>query len=326
MILGAETASSVSSRGVYHLPIEKYQKHPSLQLTSYDVIVPPWATLPDVEFDAQDKLPQVLGEFVWTGFDYLGEPTPYFLGKSPERLARRAARTSASWTWPASRRIATTSTRAAGPTDPMVHVLPHWNWAGMEGKQIPVMAYTNCDEVELFVNGKSLGRKKRFSEPVTAAECKDGTFASKYRLIWNVPYEPGSLKLVGYKDGKQVAVDEVRTAGAPARLELLPDRRTIHGDGEDLSFITVRVLDDNGVLCPLADNLVRFQVNGPGKIAAVDNGNPATVEPFQADHRKAFNGLALLVVRSKRGVSGSIRVTATSDGLALAQTEVAVAQ
>ena len=324
MILGAETASTVSSRGVYHLPIEKYQKHPSLQLTSYDVIVPFWASLPDVEFDAQDKLPQVLGEFIWTGFDYLGEPTPYFLGKSPNDWPSRSSYFGAVDLagFPKDRYYLY---KSRWTNDPLVHVLPHWNWPGMEGKQIPVMAYTNCDEVELFVNGKSLGRKKRFSEPVTLPT-KDGTFASKYRLMWNATYEPGSLKLVGYKGGKQAAVDEVRTAGAPARIELLADRRTIRGDGEDLSFITVKILDAKGVFCPLADNLVRFQVNGPGRIAAVDNGNPASVEPFQADHRKAFNGLALLIVRSIRGASGSIRVTATSEGLAAAQSEVTVAQ
>jgi len=142
--------------------------------------------------------------------------------------------------------------------------------------------------------------------------------------MWSATYEPGSLKLVGYKGGKQVAVDEVKTAGPPSRLELLPDRGTIHGDGEDLSFITVRVLDAKGVVCPLADNLVRFEVSGPAKIAAVDNGNPATVEPFQADHRKAFNGLALVIVRSNRGASGPIRVTAAAQGLASAETKLNV--
>jgi beta-galactosidase len=322
IILGSETASTLSSRGVYHLPIEKYTKHPSHELTSYDVIVPFWASLPDVEFDAQDKLPQVLGEFVWTGFDYLGEPTPYFLGDPKGD-------------WPARSSYFGAVDLAGFPKDryylyksrwtsaPMVHVLPHWNWPGMEGKEIPVMAYTNCDEVELFVNGKSLGRKKRFSEPVVLP-VKDGTFASKYRLEWKVPYEPGSLKLVGYKDGKQAAVEEVKTAGAPARIELAPDRRTIRGDGEDLSFVTVRVLDGKGVPCPLADNQIRFQVEGAGRLEAVDNGDAASLESFQASERKAFNGLALLIVRSNRGASGPIRVTATGDGLAAARVEISV--
>ena len=329
IILGTETASTVSSRGVYHLPIEKYAKHPSLNLTSYDVIVPFWATLPDVEFAEQDKNPKVLGEFVWTGFDYLGEPTPYFMGNDPKD-------------WPSRSSYFGTVDLAGFPkdryylyqsrwtTEPMVHVLPHWNWPGYEGKNIPVMAYTNCDEVELFVNGKSLGRKQRFSEPVTLPvgqnTSKDLKFASKYRLEWNVPYEPGSLKLVGYKDGKVAATDEVRTAGAPSQIELVPDRRAIQADGQDLSFITVRIVDAKGVVCPLADNLVQFKVTGAGRVAAVDNGNPATTEPFQADYRKAFNGLALLIVRSNGGQSGAIQVTASSAGLASASVLLTAAQ
>ena len=163
IIYGSETASCVSSRGVYHLPIEKYQKHPSLQLTSYDIIAPPWAYCPDVEFSYQDKLPNVLGEFVWTGFDYIGEPTPYFGGG-------RGADNSADW--PARSSYFGFVDLAGFPKDrfylyqsqwtktPMVHVLPHWNWAGQEGQAIPVMAYTNAEEVELFLNGKSLGAQE----------------------------------------------------------------------------------------------------------------------------------------------------------------------
>jgi beta-galactosidase len=328
IILGTETASTLSSRGVYHLPMEKYTKHPSLNLTSYDIIVPPWATLPDVEFAEQDKNPKVLGEFVWTGFDYLGEPTPYFMGNDPKDWPSRSSYFGAVDLagFPKDRYYLYQS---RWTTEPMVHVLPHWNWPGYEGKDIPVMAYTNCDEVELFVNGKSLGRKQRFSEPVTLPvgqnTSKDLKFASKYRLLWNVPYEPGSLKLVGYKDGKVAATDEVRTAGAPAKIELIPDRATIQADGQDLSFVTVRIVDANGVFCPMADNLVQFKVTGAGRIAAVDNGNPATTEPFQADYRKAFNGLALLIVRSNRGQSGPVEVTATSPGLAASTIDLTAA-
>ena len=167
IIFGSETSSGVSSRGVYHLPIEKYQKHPSLQLTSYDVIAPPWAYIPDVEFDAQEKNPNVLGEFVWTGFDYLGEPTPYS-GAATAMMptGRRAVPTSASWTCAGFPKDRYYLYQSHWTTKPMVHLLPHWNWAGMEGKPIPVMCYTNAEEVELFLNGKSLGRKKRFAEPV----------------------------------------------------------------------------------------------------------------------------------------------------------------
>jgi beta-galactosidase len=326
VIYGSETASCVSSRGVYHLPIEKYEKHPSLQISSYDIIAPPWAYCPDEDFAEQDKLPQVLGEFVWTGFDYIGEPTPYVQGRiTPEE-------------WPARSSYFGMVDLAGFPKDryylyqsqwtkkPMVHVLPHWNWQGREGQPIPVMAYTNADEVELFLNGESLGRKKRFSEPVALPVgpnvSPDRKLMSKYRLEWQVPYRPGDLKAVAYQNGKQVAVDEVRTAGAPARVKITPDHTSILADGDDLSFVTVRIEDRDGNLCPSADNLVHFNLTGVGTIAAVDNGNAATEEPFQADHRKAFSGMALLIVRSKSGQAGRIHIAATSDGLTAAAADV----
>jgi len=207
----------------------------------------------------------------------------------------------------------------------MVHLLPHWNWEGREGQAIPVMCYTNADEVELWVNGKSLGRKQRFSDlwemPVGGNVSPDKKFTTKYRLIWQVPYQPGTLKAVAYRGGKQVAVDEVRTALPPAKIRLVADRAVITADGDDLSFVTVRIEDRNGVLAPMADNLVHFAVTGAGKIEAVDNGNAATEEPFHADHRKAFNGLALVIVRAQ-GEPGKIRVVATGAGLAQGETEI----
>jgi beta-galactosidase len=324
IVYGSETASCVSSRGVYHLPIEKYEKHPSLQLSSYDIIAPSWAYCPDVEFAAQEKLPALLGEFVWTGFDYIGEPTPYFNGRGDNAAD-----------WPARSSYFGMVDLAGFPKDryflyqsvwtktPMVHVLPHWNWAA--GQTIPVMAYSNADEIELFLNGKSLGRKKRFGEPVEIPVgtnvSADKKFVSKYRLMWQVPFQAGTLKAVAYQNGKQVAVDEIHTAGAPAKVRLVADRSAIHPDGDDLSFVTVRVEDKDGNLCPMADNLVHFDVTGAGSIAAVDNGNAATVEPFQADHRKAFNGLALLIVRSKHQ-AGKIHITATSEGLSQAAADI----
>jgi beta-galactosidase len=319
VIYGSETSSCVSSRGVYHLPIEKYRKQPSLQISSYDIISPPWAYCPDVEFDAQDHLPNVLGEFVWTGFDYLGEPTPYGSRKD----------------WPSRSSYFGIVDLAGFPKDryylyqsvwtsqPMVHVLPHWNWAGREGQAIPVMAYTNAEEVELFVNGKSLGRKKRGVDtvviPVGPNVTETRKFTTKYRLEWQAPYQPGVLRAVAYQGGAQVAADEVHTAGAPARIRLIPDRAKIHADGQDLSFITVRIEDQEGNLCPLADNLVQFKLDGAGRIEAVDNGNAATTEPFHADRRKAFSGMALLIVRSYAGREGSIQVEATSQGLQAAR-------
>jgi beta-galactosidase len=331
IIFGSETSSCVSSRGVYHLPIEKYEKHKSLQLTSYDIIAPPWAYAPDVELDVQEKMPGVLGEFVWTGFDYLGEPTPFNLADAPNN-----------GDWPSRSSYFGIVDLAGFPkdryylyksvwtSDPMVHILPHWNWAGRERQNIPVVCYTNADEVELQINGRPLGRKKRGAEPmiipVGPNVSKDGKFATKYRMLWQAPYEPGTLRAVAFKSGVQVAVDEIRTAGAPAKITLAPDRSKIRADGDDLSFVTVRIEDKDGNLCPLADNLVRFKVEGAGRIAAVDNGNAATVEPFQASSRKAFNGLALLIVRSERGRQGDIRVTATSSGLSAAAATLTAAQ
>jgi beta-galactosidase len=332
VIFGSETASCVSSRGTYQLPMEKYEKDPSLQISSYDIIAPVWAYCPDAEFKYQDELPSVLGEFVWTGFDYLGEPTPYFGWRKGSDNSHD---------WPARSSYFGMVDLAGFSKDryylyqsvwspkPMVHVLPHWNWEGREGQNIPVMVYSNGDEVELFLNGKSLGRKRRFSDPIELPVglnvSKDRKFLSKYRLLWQVPFQAGTLKAIAYKNGREVAAEEVRTAGPPAKIKLLPDRTVIQPDGDDLSFVTVRIEDKDGNLCPVADNLVHFSVKGSGAIAAVDNGSAATTEPFHADYRKAFNGLALLVVQSRAGQTGSIEIVATSDGLKDAGAEVTAA-
>jgi beta-galactosidase len=324
-IIGAETASCVSSRGVYHLPLEKYEKHPSLQISSYDIIAPRWAYCPDVEFAGLAASPEVMGEFVWTGFDYLGEPTPYFAWDQPREERD----------WPSRSSYFGIVDLAGFPKDryflyqsqwskePMVHVLPHWNWKGREGQPIPVMAYTNASEVELFLDGRSLGRKTKGAEPVPIPVGKsasdDPTFATPYRVQWTVPFRPGTLEVVAYAQGRLVARKSVATAGAPAKVVLVPDRRLLTADGEDLSFVTVRIEDRKGNLCPLAENLVRFDISGEGTLAAVDNGNAASLESFQANERKAFGGLALLVVRSKRGRPGSIGISATSAGLRAAQ-------
>jgi beta-galactosidase len=333
IIVGSETSSCVSSRGVYHLPLEKYYKHPSLQLSSYDIITAPWAYPPDVEFDAQERFPGILGEFVWTGFDYIGEPTPYFWQRYGPKFDEPD--------WPARSSYFGIVDLAGFPKDryflyqsvwskvPMVHLLPHWNWAGHEGQPIPVMVYTNAEDVELFLNGRSLGHKKRGAEPVILPVgdnvSPDHTFASKYRLLWQVPYEPGALRAVASTGGKVVATTEVRTAGAPARLRVSADHDRLRADGEDLAFLTVRVEDKDGNLCPVADNLVRFALEGGAVIAGVDNGNAATVEPFQASERHAFNGLALLIVRPKRGAPGPIRVVSSSEGLESAETKLSSA-
>ena len=220
IIYAAESASTVSSRGVYHLPIEKYKKHPSRQITSYDVIAPSWAYAPDPEFAAQDALPQVIGEFVWTGFDYLGEPTPYYGWLEPPDANDWPSRSSYFGIvdlagFPKDRYFLYQS---VWTTAPMVHLLPHWTWPGREGQPIPVMAYTNAEQVELFLDGVSLGRKTRGRDPVripVGASVNDGgVFDSPYRVAWDVPYRAGTLRAVAYRGGREVARTEVRTASA----------------------------------------------------------------------------------------------------------------
>jgi beta-galactosidase len=326
IVYGAETSSCVSSRGVYHLPLEKYDKHPSLQVSSYDNQSPNWAYPPDVEFHFQDSLPNVIGEFMWTGFDYLGEPTPYG-GK--DNL------THGNWDvdWPSRSSYFGAVDLAGFPKDrfylyqsrwtsaPMVHLLPHWNWEGNNVKEIPVYCYTNCEEAELFVNGKSYGRKKMGVDktiiPVSfnAWKNRPKDFESPYRLSWNVTYEKGEIKVVAYKNGKEAATKTIRTAKNPSQIKLLPDRNSIYADGVDLSFITVRIQDEGGNFCALADNKIHFKLTGPATIAAVDNGNAASLEPFQANYRKAFNGLCLLVIKSKKGQKGEVKIEASSPGL-----------
>ena len=315
IVFGTETESCVSSRGVYDLPIAANAVLSTLQVSSFDTVAPGWAYCPDVEFDAQDRLPNILGEFVWTGFDYLGEPTPY--GRPTQWPSRSSYFGIVDLAgFPKDRYY---MYKAKWTSDPVVHVLPHWNWTGHEGQAIPIMAYTNAEEVELFVNGKSLGRKKLGVDtvgiPTGPNVSPSRQFTSKYRLAWEAPYAPGSLRAVAYKGGKQVAVDEVKTAGAPARVRLIPDRSKISADGQDLSYVTARIEDKDGNLCPLAANMIQFKVEGAGKVEATDNGNAASIESFQADKHTAFNGLALLIVRSKAGQPGRIQVTASSEGL-----------
>ncbi|SDW34601.1 beta-galactosidase [Lutibacter oricola] len=322
-LYGSETSSCTSSRGVYHLPIEKYTTHESLHVTSYDLIGPPWAYPPDVEFHFQEQNPNIMGEFIWTGFDYLGEPTPYG-GKDNS--------TNGYWNghWPSKSSYFGAVDLCGFPKDrfylyqsqwtskPMIHLLPHWNWKGMEGQDIPVYCYTNCDEAELFVNGKSMGKKvkgKDLTELIVKFSRYEGdSFQSKYRLSWNVPYQAGNIKVVGYKDGKQVLEKQINTAGKPAKVSLKVDRREINANGEDLAYVTVRIEDKNGNLCPNATNLVNFSVKGAGELVGVDNGNQISLESFQANHRKAFSGMCLAILKSSK-TSGKITLTAKSKRL-----------
>ena len=186
----------------------------------------------------------------------------------------------------------------------MAHMLPHWTWPERVGQVTPVHVFTSGDEAELFLNGKSLGRKRKG--------------AYEYRLRWDdMVYQPGTLKVVTYKNGKVWATDEVKTAGEPSGLKLQPDREVIQADGNDLSFVTVVVKDKAGLTVPRANNQIHFEIEGPGEIVATDNGDPTSFESFQSHDRKAFNGLFLVIVRGKAGQPGKINLTAKADGLKL---------
>jgi beta-galactosidase len=450
-IVYSESASALSTRGFYELPLPegKTQFSKQLQVNSYDHNAARWSDIPDVEFQLMENDRFVAGEFVWTGFDYLGEPTPfdqdarssYFgivdlcgIPKDRFYLYRSYWR----------------------PDTLTVHILPHWNWPDRVGQNVPVYVYANGDSAELFLNGKSLGRRTKIKEvtkPVSFAKGKpakasseesnrgnmvayandgdsstrwcaanadanqwwqvdlneiqpihhldidfekesenyqyqvkastdgltwqtivtkndwtgdtrqmayevdmqaryvrieftdlqEGAWASiwefgvypskanpsyyavvdKYRLRWmDVVYEPGELKAVAYKDGKEIGQAVMCTADKPAVIRLTPDRKELAATGEDLCYILVEALDAKGTLCPLADNLIRFKVEGPAEIAGVDNGNPVSYEPFQADYRKLFYGKAMLIIRTIEGKPDSIRVTAKADGLKEGKTEL----
>ena len=447
-IIYSESASALSTRGFYELPLpqEKTQYSRGLQVDSYDLNSARWSDIPDVEFQLMEADRFVAGEFVWTGFDYLGEPTPFnqearssyfgivdLCGIPKDRffLYRSYWR----------------------PETTTVHILPHWNWPDRIGKNVPVFVYTNGDSAELFLNGKSLGRRTKISrsdEPVSLAKGKpaksgseesdkgnmiahandgnrftrwcasdgsieqwwqvdleeaqpvryvsidfekeakgyqyridvstdgsawqtivtkndwsgngtyighevdvkarflriefsqlqEGSWASirefgvypekvdtsyyavtdRYRLRFNdVVYEPGELRAVAYKDGKEIGQAVMRTAGEPAAIRLTPDRSELAATGEDLCFVLVEAVDESGTPCPLADNLIRFEIDGPAEIAAVGNGNPLSLEPFQAYSRKLFYGKAMLILRTKEGGARRVRITATTDGLHAAE-------
>jgi len=300
-LFGSETASTVSSRGEYFFPVSAPSSRKNnkgaladFQVSSYDYHVPIWATLPDTEWRGEAKNPFVAGEFVWTGFDYLGEPTPYYGARSSyfgiidlagfkkDRFYLYQSR----WR----------------PDFPLAHILPHWTWPERVGQVTPVHVFTSGDEAELFLNGQSLGRKQKG--------------AYEYRLRWDgVIYQPGTLKVVAYKNGKPWATDEEKTASEPAKLKLESDRDAIRADGKDLAFITVTVTDKNGLTAPRADNQIHFEIEGPGEIVATDNGDPTSFESFQSHDRKAFNGHCLVIVRAKTGHAGQIKLTTMAEGL-----------
>ena len=305
MILSSESAATVSSRGLYVFPVTKDVRTPvrdgiggdpkNHQVSSYDLYSADFGSSPDRVFASQDKNPFSAGEFIWSGWDYLGEPSPYYSSRSSYFGAIDLAgfKKDRFYLYQAEWR----------PEFSMAHILPHWTWPDRAGQVTPVHVYTSGDEAELFLNGKSLGRKKK------------GRF--DYRLRWDdVVYEPGELRVIAYKNGKQWATDVVKTAGQAERLLLSSDASQIVDDGRDLAFVTVRIADHDRVTVPRAANPITFSVDGPGEIVATDNGDPTDFVPFSSHERDAFNGMALVIVRAKPAQMGEIRLRAESSGLA----------
>jgi len=302
-ILGSETASTVSSRGIYKFPVEKAisKQYDDFQSSSYDMEYCSWSNLPEEDFIMQDDKPWVIGEFVWTGFDYLGEPTPYD-EKWPSRSSYFGLSDLAGL--PKDRFYLYRS--RWNTNDKTLHILPHWNWEGREGQTTPVFVYTNFDSAELFVNGKSMGiQRKNNSSP-----------QSRYRLMWmDVKYEPGTLKVVAFdKDGKAVAEEEIHTAEKPYQIKLEADRTTLDANGEDLSFVTVSVVDKNGNPCPTATQQLNFSVSGKGTYRAACNGDATSLEQFHLPTMKLFSGKLVVLVQSTSEV-GKIELSVTGKGL-----------
>jgi len=302
-ILGSETASTVSSRGVYKFPVlqEKMKQYDDFQSSSYDLEACSWSNVPDDDFVLQDDKPWVIGEFVWTGFDYLGEPTPY------------------DESWPSRSSYFGISDLAGLPKDRFylyrsrwntkdetLHILPHWNWKGREGETTPVFVYTNYESAELFVNGKSMGiQKKNTTTP-----------QNRYRLMWmDVTYEPGTIKVIAFdKEGKAIAEKEIHTAGKPYKIVLNPDRKIIKADGKDLSFVEVSVVDKNGIPCPTASSQLKFKVKGAGSYRAACNGDATSLEMFHLPTMKLFSGKLVVVVQATNE-EGSMVLSVSGKGL-----------
>lgn len=314
LVLGSETASTVSSRGVYKFPVteRKSYMYPDHQCSGYDTEACYWSNLPELDFALQDDFEWTIGQFVWTGFDYLGEPTPY--GSDWPNHSSMFGIIDLS-SQPKDRFWLYRS--VWNPTVETLHILPHWNWEGREGENVPVFVYTNYDEAELFLNGRSLGRRHKYSRDEWRENCATDSLAllRRYRLIWeDVPYEKGELSVVAYKDGREAARKSIRTAGKAVRLVLSADRTTISAGGKDLAYITVKAVDRDGNLCPLASSEVRLRVSGSGSFKAAANGDPTCLDVFSSGKMHLFGGSITAIVQS--GVTpGVIKLEASVKGL-----------
>jgi beta-galactosidase len=303
--IATETTSALASRGVYNRPADSLYRWPyfkpvkgqmmnsDLTCPAYDNCSTPWGSTHEETWRLAKKYDYISGIFIWTGFDYMGEPTPYDF---PARSSYFGILDLAGFP-----KDGYYMYQSEWTSKPVLHIVPHWTWPGRESKDVDVWVYSNCKEVELFLNGKSLGTKAKKT-------------ADELHVAWKVPYEAGTLKAVGKTDGKDIITEEVRTAGVASKIILTPDRSIINADGRDLSFIKVMITDKEGNLVPDASNLVKFSVNGKGVISGVDNGCPTSMEPFRANFRKAYNGLCLAVIASTQS-PGEIKLEATSEGL-----------
>lgn len=306
MILGSETASTVSSRGVYHFPVSFEKEHnsvlhPDHQSSSYDNETCDWSNTPDIDF-YMDEQPWVLGQFVWTGFDYLGEPSPYDTDAWPSHSSVFGIVDLASL--PKDRYYLYRS--VWNTEDSTLHILPHWNWKGREGQVTPIFVYTSYPKAELFINDKSQGIREK----------NDSTLQTRYRLMWNeTKYEPGEVKVVAYDAvGNKTAEKFLRTAGKPHHLVLTSNRKSLVADGEDLAYITVQVADKNGNIIPTDNRTVNFSVSGAGTFEATANGDPTSLMPFQNPKMNLFSGAATAIVRSA-DKEGEIKFTASAKGV-----------
>ncbi|MEP0366420.1 MAG: beta-galactosidase GalB [Cyclobacteriaceae bacterium] len=303
-MLASETSSAFATRGHYDMPSDSIQRwpakykepilnaNPDFTVSAYDMISAYWGSTHEETWKVVKKLDHMAGIYVWSGFDYLGEPDPY---PYPARSSYLGIIDLAGFP-----KDAYYMYQSEWSAEPMLHVFPHWNW--QDGQAIDVWAYyNNADEVELFLNGEPLGAKSKERDDL--------------HVWWRLTYEPGTLVAVSRKDGKEILRKEIKTAGNPAKINLTADRSTISADGYDLSFITVDILDDDGTLTPNADNLIEFEISGPGKIVGTDNGYQASWESFKSNNRKAWKGKCLVIVQSTKE-AGEIKLNAKSEGLA----------
>lgn len=315
MILGSETASTVSSRGVYHFPVSfevehNQVTHPDNQSSSYDNEACYWSNTPDIDF-YMDEQPWVLGQFVWTGFDYLGEPSPYDTDAWPSHSSVFGIIDLASL--PKDRYYLYRS--QWNKADETLHVLPHWNWKGREGEVTPVMVYTSYPKAELFINGKSQGIREK----------NDSTLQTRYRLMWNeTRYEAGELKVVAYdSEGKVAAEKVVKTAGKPHHLVVTANTDNLKADGDDLAYLTVQVADKDGNIVPTDSRRVKYAVSGAGSFEATANGDPTCILPFQNPEMDLFSGAATAIVRSGKE-PGEITFTVSAKGVKPATYKITV--